>query len=72
MLSFSSYFLLKKPLKIDLPFVEVITSLSTVCVLEASDTGFVTVFAAVFGLVDLDFVVFDADALGFFVAISPP
>ena len=88
MLSFSSYFLAKKPLKQDpLLVADVTTGLSdvstfsvvsgfsifsSVLVIGASDTGFSTVFAAVFGLVVLFALVDLPDAFGFFVAIIPP
>ena len=72
--SFSSYFLLKKPLKMDLfSVVSTVSTFSTGLVLGASDTGFTAVFAAVLGLVvDLDFDEVFADDFGFFVAIIPP
>lgn len=67
MLSFSAYFLLKKPVRQDF-----FSSVSFTTVLGASDTGFSSVFAAVvFGFVvfaavlTVDF----ADDFGFFVAM---
>lgn len=67
MLSFSAYFLLKKPARQDF-----FSSVSFTTVLGASDTGFSSVFAAVvFGFVvfaavlTVDF----ADDFGFFVAM---
>lgn len=67
MLSFFSYFLLKKPARQD--FLAAVASF--VAILGASDTGFVSVFAAVvFGLVVFATVLLDfADDFGFFVAI---
>lgn len=75
MLSFSSYFLPKNPLRQDFGFsLFAVVFFSTVLVFGASDTGFSTVFAAVvFGLVvfAVDLVVL-VDDFGFFVAIIPP
>ena len=66
MLSFSAYFLLKKPARQDF-----FSSVSFTTVLGASDTGFSSVFAAiVFGFVVLVAVLVDfADDFGFFVAM---
>ena len=73
-LSFSSYFLLKKPLKQE-PFSGLLTMASALVstaglAVEVTDADFAVDAVAVFGFVDLvlDF----ADDLGFFVAIIPP
>jgi len=69
-LSFSSYFLLKKPEKMD--FLAVVSVLiGAVFTAGASDTDLTVALEAVFDFVDL--VVLDfADDFGFLVAIIPP